>query len=176
MVVWLIGLAGAGKTTLAKALFGLMKPANPATVLIDGDRVREIMGGEVGHTLEARRNNGWRMCRLCKYLDEQEIDVVCATLSQFHDQQDWNRQNFSRYFEIFLDVPMEVLIKRDQKGLYSGALAGKIKDVVGLDMPFPPPRAPDLVIENSAPIEDFTPLALRALAGIRARHSDWGKP
>lgn len=169
MVFWIIGLAGAGKTTIAKALYAQLKQENPSTVLLDGDAIREIMGGDLGFTLEDRRCNGWRICRLCKYLDDQGINVVCATLSQFHEQQDWNREHFGRYFEVYLDVDMEVLIQRDQKGLYSGALAGKIENVVGVDMPFPPPVSPDLCLTNSVPVEHFSTFVDKILGGYQAK-------
>ena len=119
MVIWIIGLAGAGKTTIAKALYTRLKTEDRATVMLDGDAIREIFAGDLGFTLEDRRRNGWRICQMCKYLDDQGINVVCATLSQFHEQQDWNRENFSQYFEVYLEVDMNVLIRRDQKGLYS---------------------------------------------------------
>jgi cytidine diphosphoramidate kinase len=167
MVIWLIGLAGAGKTSIGKALYQRLKADNPSTVFLDGDQVREITGNDLGHTLEDRRKNGWRICRLCAYLEQQGIDVVCATLSQFHEQQGWNRSNFARYFEVFIDVPLEVLIRRDQKGLYSGALAGTIRDVVGLDMPFPPPLAPDLILQNGQHNGDFSSMAEMIIEAMR---------
>jgi adenylylsulfate kinase-like enzyme len=173
MVVWLIGLAGAGKTTIGRALYDLIKPLERATVFLDGDQVRDVMGQDLGHSLEERRANGWRMCRLCELLDREGINVVCATLSQFHEQQRWNRETFSRYFEVFIDVPMDVLMRRDQKGLYSGARAGAIRNVVGVDMPFPRPAAPDLVIENHASLVDFGPIARQILDELGARHPAW---
>lgn len=156
MVFWIIGLAGAGKTTIARALYEKLKSKEPATVFLDGDAIREIMGGDLGYTVEDRRRNGWRICRLCNLLDTQGINVVCATLSQFHDQQDWNRKNYSKYFEVYIDVDMEVLINRDQKNLYSKAIAGLISNVVGIDMPFPAPVNPDIVLQNSEPLSDFS--------------------
>ena len=169
MVIWIIGLAGAGKTTIAKALYTRLKTEDRATVMLDGDAIREIFAGDLGFTLEDRRRNGWRICRMCKYLDDQGINVVCATLSQFHEQQDWNRENFSQYFEVYLEVDMNVLIRRDQKGLYSGALAGKISNVVGVDMPFPRPISPDLCLTNSEPVEQFSGFVDQILEGYRAK-------
>ena len=171
MVFWIIGLAGAGKTTIAKALYAKLKASEPSTVLLDGDSIREIMGGDLGFTLEDRRRNGWRICRMCKYLDEQGINVICATLSQFHDQQDWNRANLSDYFEVFVDVDMEVLVRRDQKGLYSGALAGSISNVVGVDMLFPPPISPDLVLKNSESVSEFSSFVEKIQAGFDKKYS-----
>lgn len=171
MVFWIIGLAGAGKTTIAKALYSKLKQEDPSTVLLDGDAIREIMGGDLGFTLDDRRRNGWRICRICKYLSDQDINVVCATLSQFHDQQEWNRSNLNNYFEVYLEVDMDVLIERDQKGLYSGALAGEINNVVGIDMAFSPPYAPDLRLANSVtvPRDGFSLFADRILDGYYAK-------
>jgi adenylylsulfate kinase len=173
MVIWLIGLAGAGKTSIGGALCQALRRSQPATVFLDGDQVREIAGGDLGYSLEDRRLNGWRICRLCRYLDAQGMNVVCATLSQFPEQQQWNRATYSRYFEIFIDVPMEVLIERDQKQLYSRVLAGTVRNVVGVDMPFTPPAAPDLVLRNAKPVIDFALIAEPVLATMRERHPDW---
>jgi cytidine diphosphoramidate kinase len=173
VIFWIIGLAGAGKTTIAKALYTDLKAKNHSTVLLDGDAIREIMGGDLGFTLEDRRKNGWRICRMCKYLDDQGINVVCATLSQFHEQQAWNREHLSDYYEVFVDVAMEVLIRRDQKGLYSGALAGKITNVVGMDMPFPPPEFPDLTLKNSEFVKDFSLFVKKIRAGFEEKYPDW---
>lgn len=170
MVFWIIGLAGAGKTTIAKALYSDLKAKDHSTVLLDGDAIREIMDGDLGFSLEDRRKNGWRICRMCHYLDKQGINVVCATLSQFHEQQAWNRENLSDYYEVFVDVDMEVLIHRDQKGLYSGALAGRVANVVGVDMPFPPPELPDLIIKNSEPVSDFSPYVKKILMGFQEKY------
>jgi adenylyl-sulfate kinase len=152
MVIWLIGLAGAGKTTVGRALHERIQELNPATVFLDGDHVREIMGKDLGHSLEDRRQNGLRVCRLCQYLDRQGINVVCSILSLFDEQQRWNRENYSDYFEVFIDVPMDVLAKRDQKGLYSGAKEGRILNVAGFDIPFNPPANSDMIVRNDRDI------------------------
>ena len=165
MVIWLIGLAGAGKTTIGQELYALLKERRPNVVFLDGDHVRTIMGNDLGHTIEDRRANAWRVCRLCRYLDAQGIDVVCAILSIFPDTQKWNRENYARYFEVYIDVPMDELVARDQKGLYSGALSGKIRDVVGFDIPFQPPQA-DLVVSNGEPLRHPATLAAQIAAAI----------
>ena len=116
MVIWLIGLAGVGKTSIGKALSAKLKESRSSTVFIDGDDVRQIMGGDLGYALEDRRKNGWRICRLCNYLDQQGIDVVCATLSQFHEQQSWNRRDESQEIE-HAEPPRSLLIRRHPKPL-----------------------------------------------------------
>lgn len=173
MVIWLIGLAGAGKTSIGRALYRSIRARDPATVFLDGDQVREAFGNDLGFSLEDRRVNGWRICRICALLDAQSINVVCATLSQFHDQQSWNRATMRQYFEVFIDVSMNTLIKRDQKGLYSGARSGSIENVVGVDMPFPRPIAPDLILDNDRENGDFAMLSADILAAISKRFAGW---
>ena len=159
MVIWIIGLAGAGKTTIGSQVYNLIKSRKPNVVFLDGEDVRTIVGDDLGHTIEDRKTNIWRICRLCHCLDKQGIDVVCSTLSNQHDAQEWNRKNYTQYFEVYLDVPMDVLVARDQKGLYSRALRQEIFDVVGVDIPFSPPVNPDLVVENGEPTRSPSVLA-----------------
>jgi adenylylsulfate kinase len=155
MVIWVIGLAGAGKTTLGRALSERLRKERSNVVYLDGDHFREIMGENLGHTLQERRKNADRICRLCRFFDAQGIDVVCAVLSMFQESREWNRQNYSSYFEVYLEVPMKELERRDQKGLYSGASEGRIHNVVGVDLEFTPPSDPDLVIENVDPLDQL---------------------
>jgi adenylylsulfate kinase-like enzyme len=149
MVIWLIGLSGSGKTTLSEALYRRLKPKHANLVLLDGDAFREVFR-DVDHTIEGRRRNAERISNLCKVLDDQGIHVIAAVLSLFPEWQAWNRTNFSNYFEVFLDLPLKTLKERDTKDLYAAAEAGRMTDVVGIDIPFPRPAAPDLVIDKPA--------------------------
>lgn len=146
MVIWFIGMSGAGKSTLAEALYTRMKAELPNLVYLDGDAFREIFRNDADHTLEGRRKNAERISHFCRVLDQQGIHVIASVLSIFPEWQQWNRETFSKYFEIFLDIPLEELQRRDTKGLYSGARAGRIPNVVGIDLVFPPPKAPDLIL------------------------------
>jgi adenylylsulfate kinase len=148
MIVWLIGLSGAGKTTVGRALHDRLKPSRAGLVFLDGDILREVWGENVGHTIEGRRLNAHRISHLCRLLDQQGIDVIAAVLSMFPDWQAWNRDNFAQYFEVFLDVPMTTLRARDSKGLYAAAERGDLKNVVGVDLEFPRPANSDLVIDG----------------------------
>jgi cytidine diphosphoramidate kinase len=159
MVIWLIGMSGAGKTIIGREVYSLIKKQRPNVIFLDGDSIREIMGNDLGYSLEDRRQNAWRICRLCKYLDNQGIAVVCGILSIFHETQQWNRENIPHYFEVYIRVSLETLIQRDSKGLYQSALAGEIHDVVGIDVDFPPPPNPDLIIDNDKPVESLQPIA-----------------
>ncbi len=149
MVIWLIGLSGAGKTTLANKI---VKDANKAcvnTVLIDGDVIRDIFGNDLGFSMEDRLLNGQRICQLGKFLDGQGINVVCAVLSIFPENRSWNRQNIKSYYEVFIDTPLDTLVNRDTKGIYGKFNRGEISDVAGMDIKFPAPSDADLVIDNS---------------------------
>ena len=148
MVVWLIGLSGAGKTVIGQELFTLFKQNNNC-VFIDGDIIRDIFNNDLGHSLEDRKKNSRRISRLCHFLSRQNISVVCSILSISHEDQQWNRENIDNYYEVFIDVPLEVLLKRDTKGLYEKALKGEISDVVGVDIEFNGPPNADLVINNT---------------------------
>ncbi len=148
MIIWLIGLSGAGKTTIGQCLYDKLKPGNADLVFLDGDNLRDVWGDSLGHTVEARNVNAHRISHLCHMLDKQGIHVIAAVLSMFPEWQDWNRRNFTKYFEVYLDAPLDLLRERDTKGLYAGAEAGTIENVVGIDLPFPPPVAPDLILDG----------------------------
>jgi adenylylsulfate kinase len=155
MVVWIIGLSGAGKTTLASEVVGLVREQHSNVVLLDGDAIRAVFGNDLGHTLEDRRRNAQRICSLCKFLDDQGIHVVCAILSLFPETRAWNRENLRDYFEVFIDAPIEQLMERDSKGLYARYQRGEIKDVAGLDLEFPVPESADLIVNNTGVREEL---------------------
>lgn len=149
-LVWITGLSGSGKSTIGRALYGKIKQNHANTLFLDGDAIREILGNDLGHDPRHRLANAFRISRLCKFLVEQDMIVICATMSLFKEIHAFNRENIGRYYEIFIDVTIEELIRRDQKQLYSRALAGEIQHVVGIDLPYDRPEACDLVVENTA--------------------------
>lgn len=155
MVVWIIGLSGAGKTTLATEVVSQLRKEVANAVLIDGDVVREMFGNDLDYSMEGRRRNADRICRLCKLLDGQGIHVVCAILSLFPESREWNRQNLPDYYEVYIDTPIDDLKKRDSKGLYGRFARGEIRDVAGLDIDFPVPDNAHLVIQNSRSRDDL---------------------
>ncbi|HUS95635.1 MAG TPA: adenylyl-sulfate kinase [Hyphomicrobiaceae bacterium] len=172
MVIWLIGLSGAGKTTVGQLLYRRLKPRHANLVFFDGDLLREVWGDNLGHTIEARRVNAHRISHMCRLLDRQDIHVVAAVLSGFSEWQTWNRANFTKYFEVFLDVPMDVLRERDTKSLYARAESGEIANVIGVDLPFPRPAGADLVISGADILATPSELAGQIEAQMAQRHGD----
>jgi|ETNmetMinimDraft_16_1059900.scaffolds.fasta_scaffold19898_2 adenylylsulfate kinase len=166
MIIWIIGLSASGKTTLGKQIYNIWKKEECNTVFVDGDEIRAIFNhdkGEMPYTVEGRRENSSRLCNICAWLDCQDINVVCCVLSIFEESRFWNRQNYSRYFEVYIDTPMELLEKRDKRKLYKRALNGKVKNVVGVDISFEPPKNPDYIFDNSIDNIDFRAVALDIL-------------
>lgn len=152
-VVWITGLSGAGKSTVARALGERLSQRNISFVLLDGDEMREVLGRTQATTPEERRELAGIYGRLARNLANQGHVVICATISMFHDVRDWNRANIRNYFEVYLRVPQDQLVGRDAKGLYARAAGephggDKVGALVGLNSDFEEPRNPDLVIDN----------------------------
>ena len=146
-VYWITGLSGAGKTTIGTMLYQYIKGKQENTVFLDGDILRTVYQCE-DYSWEGRKKLAFQHGRLCKMLSEQNINVVICVIAMFEECREWNRSNIEQYHEIYLDVSIQELIKRDQKGLYSKALKKEIKNVMGIDMEFEAPKNPDLVIYN----------------------------
>ena len=149
MVIWIIGLSGSGKTTIGRELAKKLREYGRKLVFMDGDILRKIMGNDLGHTIEDRRKNADRVCRLCQHLNDSGIDVIFSILSLFSESREWNRQNIAQYFEIYLKASLDAVKRRDPKGLYKKEFSGEIRNVAGIDIPFKEPENPDLIIENS---------------------------
>ena len=168
-VFWITGLSGAGKTTLGRELWSQLRAAGRPATFLDGDALRVVIADDLSHDAGHRRRSAMRNARLCRLLAEQGTDVVCATISLFHDVQRWNRENIPGYHEIYLRVPIEELRRRDSKGIYAGAERGNMRDVVGLDVPAEAPEAPDLVLDNYGTLDVATAVD-RILAACGGRN------
>ncbi len=164
-------MASAGKTTIGRHVYQAWKKSHPNTVIVDGDEIRTLFGydsEDENYTLDGRKMVAERICDLCAWLDRQEINVVCCTISLFGELHQRNRETFSGYFEVFVDVPMEILRRRDSKNIYAGAERGEMANVIGVDLPFTPPASPDMVLDNRPDRRNFEPLAQEILrsAGV----------
>jgi cytidine diphosphoramidate kinase len=148
-LLWITGLSGAGKTTIGGEVYNILKKKYLNTVFLDGDIVREVLGNDLGHHIKDRKKNAMRMSKMCEFLINQNINVVCSTMSLFKEVHELNRRIISQYYEIFIDVNMDELVKRDSKGLYVKAKNGEIKNVIGIDLPYDRPKNPFMIIDNT---------------------------
>jgi adenylyl-sulfate kinase len=148
-VIWITGLPGAGKSTIAGMLHAELKKSMVNTILLDGDRLRQVFDDEVNFDADTRKNLATKYSRLCRYLSEQGQVVIIATVSMFRDVRRWNRENIDDYLEVYVKVPLVVLESRDQKKLYSEGKQGLVSNVIGLDAVFEEPENPDLILDGS---------------------------
>lgn len=146
MVVWLTGLSGAGKTTIAEAVVRLIRPGLPGLVLIDGDVIRELFGAGLGFDVEARKMQIGRIQRLALFLSSQDVPVIVSALYASPDLLRWNRSNLPGYFEVYVDTPLATVVARDTKGIYIKARGCDFPNVVGLDIPWLAPLDPDMIV------------------------------
>ena len=167
MVVWITGISGSGKSTIATRVYEVVRQQKKHTIYLDGDQFRHILNDDLKFTLKDRDLNAIRMTRMCQFLAGQGINVICGANLTSQKYRDWCRDNIEAYFEVFLDVPMDVLKKRDGKELYSRALLGELKNVVGIDIPFIKPKNPHLVIDNSKDLSDFSSIVDKIIKNSR---------
>jgi cytidine diphosphoramidate kinase len=147
-VVWLTGLSGAGKTTVAGLLDRRLRADGLRPVRIDGDRLRAIMPARLGYAPADRRRLAWSYSRLAAEFAAQGHLVICATISLFHEIHAWNRAHMANYLEVLLRVPVtELRVRAGREALYAGA-----GDVVGAGIEPELPLRPDLVIDNYPPV------------------------
>jgi cytidine diphosphoramidate kinase len=146
-VFWITGLSAAGKTTIGRALLSHLRASGSRAVLLDGDTLRAAISNDLGYSPDNRRTAAMRNGMICCMLAEQGLDIVCSTISLFHEVQRWNRENIPRYHEIFIRVPLEELKRRDTKGLYAANSDGWATNLVGLDIPAELPETPDLILD-----------------------------
>ncbi len=166
-VIWITGLSGAGKTSIAGKVVEQLR-ARENAILLDGDVVREIVADpKTGHDTESRLVNAYRICRLAQVLAAQGFTVVVATMSLFREIHSWNRRNLPRYFEVYLKVDLEVLRARDPKGLYSRVECGDEAHLAGVDIPHEEPLDPDLTIDNNGPATEIAGIAAEITARAR---------
>jgi adenylyl-sulfate kinase len=177
-VIWLAGLSGAGKTTVARVLYDRLKPSLPELVLLDGDAVREALGHDLGYGESERVKQVSRVQRVARLLSDQGLVVIVALVYAHPDLLAWNRQHIRDYFEVLLDASIDLVRRRDAKGLYAKAQKGEMRDVVGHDIPWHRPAASDLVIDvaSQSPqaIADRVAQAIPALAAHWSTHPTHG--
>jgi len=166
MVIWLVGMSGAGKRTIGREMYRRLKATHSSVVFLDKDSIRNLLGIELGTAKADPQQDAMRISQLCRTLCQQGIDVVCAFPGCSPQAQQWNRANIPQYFELFIRVPFHILVERDSKGLYEQVLQGGIKNVMGIDIEIPLPATADLVFENDKPLSSFAGVADSILQAI----------
>lgn len=150
VTIWLTGLSGAGKTTIATALTeGLRRQGRPVEVL-DGDVVRENLSKGLGFSKEDRDTNIRRIGFVADLLTRHGVVVIVAAISPYREIRDEVRAKIGRFVEVHVSCPMDELVRRDVKGLYKRALAGELANFTGVSDPYEAPLHPEVVVDTSA--------------------------
>lgn len=170
VLYWITGLSGSGKTTVGNRLYYEMKQEKENVVLLDGDLLKNVVGDELGYTEKDRRKRAFKYAKICKMLTDQGIIVICCTIAMYEDVRKWNRKNNKAYVEVYLDVPMEVLIERDQKGIYTKFQKGEASNVAGVDLQVEFPQTPDLILKNDGSIGIKE--CVRRILGVEIKYSE----
>jgi bifunctional enzyme CysN/CysC len=156
-VVWLTGLSGAGKSTIANLVEKHLHALGRHTYLLDGDNVRHGLNKNLGFTEEDRVENIRRVAEVAKLMVDAGLIVLTAFISPFRAERRLAREILQdgEFIEVFVDTPLAVAEARDVKGLYAKARAGQLKNFTGIDSPYEAPEAPELRIDTTAmsPVE-----------------------
>ena len=150
-VLWLTGLSGAGKSTIANLVEKKLASTGRHTFLLDGDNVRHGLNKDLGFTDADRVENIRRVGGVARLMTDAGLIVVTAFISPFRAERKMVRQMMQsgEFFEVFVDTPLEQAEARDVKGLYRKARAGQLENFTGIDSPYEPPDAPDLRIDTT---------------------------
>jgi len=147
--LWFTGLSGSGKSTLANLVADELRNRGHRVEVLDGDEVRTNLSKGLGFSKEDRDTNIRRIGYVCKLLARNGVIAISAAISPYRDVRDEVRKMHDRFFEVFVECPLETLVERDVKGLYRKAIAGEIKNFTGVSDPYEPPLRAELVV-NSA--------------------------
>ncbi|MBI28624.1 MAG: putative adenylyl-sulfate kinase [Alphaproteobacteria bacterium MarineAlpha5_Bin11] len=148
MVIWLTGLSGSGKTTIANSFLKKIKSYKIKFILIDGDIIRNLFSKELSFQKKDRIKQIQKIQLLSKFLSDQGFNVIVAALYSNKNLMKWNKKNLKDYVEVYVKAPLELLIKRDTKGLYADVINKKMKHMVGIDIKWIPPKNPHLTISQ----------------------------
>lgn len=150
-VLWLTGLSGAGKSTIANLVEKMLQARGCHTYLLDGDNVRHGLTKDLGFTDADRVENIRRVAEVARLMVDAGLIVITAFISPFRAERRMARGLLSEgeFFEVFVDTPIQVAEERDPKGLYRKARLGELKNFTGIDSPYEPPEMPELRIDTT---------------------------
>ncbi len=152
VVLWMTGLSGSGKSTIANAVEKKLARMNRHTFLLDGDNVRHGLNKDLGFTDADRIENIRRVGEVAKLMTDAGLIVITAFISPFRSERDMvrNMMQPGEFVEVFVDTPLSVAEERDVKGLYAKARAGDLKNFTGIDSPYEAPETPEIRIDTTA--------------------------
>jgi ATP sulfurylase/adenylyl-sulfate kinase len=146
--IWLTGLSGAGKSTIARALETALRERQRHVEVLDGDEVRENLSKGLGFSKEDRDTNIRRIAYVAKLVSRSGGIAITAAISPYRALRDEARSQIGAFVEVFVRCPLDVLVQRDTKGLYAKALRGEIAQFTGVSDPYEEPLSPELVVHT----------------------------
>lgn len=166
-VLWMTGLSGSGKSTIAKGLESYLHQAGQLSMLLDGDNVRTGLNSNLGFSDADRRENIRRIAEVAKLFLNCGVITIACFVSPTIAIRDMARDIIGTddFLEVFVNCPLEVCEERDVKGLYKKARAGEIKDFTGIDAPFEAPVSP--AIEVNTDRESLEESVNKIITGIQ---------
>ena len=152
VTVWLTGLSAAGKSTIACILERMLLERGKLAYRLDGDNVRHGLNKNLGFSAEDRVENIRRIGEVAKLFTDASVIVIASFISPYRADRDAVRSNLAAgdFVEVYVRVSVEAAERRDPKGLYKKARAGEIKGFTGIDDPYEPPTAAEIVIDTEA--------------------------
>ena len=154
LLIWITGLPGSGKTTLARETYRLLRTKLPI-VQMDGDIFREIMGSDLRYTIEDRKKNAYRLVKMNKHIVDNGVNIICSTVSLYQEIHDWNNQNIANLVTVYIDVPIEILKQRNKSDLYSQISVEGIDNLGGINQAYQKLQNPQFTILNDSSIDIF---------------------
>ena len=150
LVVWILGLSGSGKSTLAKGLENALHQLGYLTQVLDGDNLRNGINNNLAFSEDDRKENIRRAAEVSKLFANCGIITICSLISPTQEIRNMAKSivGEEKYYEVFVNCPIEVCESRDVKGLYRRARNGEIKNFTGIDSPFENPIKPNLEIKT----------------------------
>jgi adenylyl-sulfate kinase len=165
--IWLTGLSGAGKTTLADQLEIALKARGQAVETLDGDVVRTNLSKGLGFSKEDRDTNIRRIGFVAKLLSRNGVTVIASAISPYREVRDEVRAEIGNFVEVYVECSLGELVRRDVKGLYEKALRGEIANFTGVSDPYEPPPNPEVAVNSEREtVAESTEKVLNRLAEL----------